>query len=94
MCARRASAFFFPWPIVFDPVGDCRRVALRGPALRFLVAPTHLAQEATDVVAVVADSELALDNLRNTGRGPQVGSVAGSDRPLQGSSRGIVSACR
>lgn len=83
MWARSLSAFFYPGPVVCDPVGYSVLVALRGAALGLLMAPAHLAQEPADVVAVVTDVELALDDFGDAGRGPKVGAVARGNRSLQ-----------
>src|SRR5207253_1281639 len=37
----------------------------------------------TDMIAVIADSELPLNHLGNAGRGPQIGSVTMRDRSLE-----------
>src|SRR5208282_1258853 len=37
----------------------------------------------TDMIPVILNSKLTLDQFRNTGRGPQIGSVTMGDRSLQ-----------
>ena len=86
LAARR---FFYLGPGGFDPTLDGGLVALDGPALRFLRAPTQTPQKAADVVDMITDAEGLGDDLSNPGARPQIRGItcrpgAAKQRRFQG----------
>ena len=78
-----AQRFFYPRPRSALPPFDGLVVPLQRPTLRLLVAPAELMHQSTDMIAVVADPELAPDQTRDAIACPQVRGVAVGDRTLQ-----------
>src|SRR5207249_8383147 len=75
-CGRPAAQrFFYPGPLLFLPALDLCIFPLQGAPLGFLRTPFQAVHQPTDMIAVIADSELPLNHLGNAGRGPQIGSV-------------------
>jgi hypothetical protein len=68
---------FYPGPFLLDPAADLVLIALHGPALGLLGAPSQGVQETTDMVDMVAQPESVLDELSYPGAGPQVGFESG-----------------
>ena len=78
-----AQRFFYPRPVFLLPAHDGLLVPLQGTSIRFLRAPVQTMHQASHVIAVVLDSELAPDQFRNAGGGPEIRSIAVHHRPLQ-----------
>ncbi len=78
-----AQRFFYTRPVPALPAIDDFVVPLQRPTLRLLVAPAELMHQSTDMIAVVADAELAPNQSCDAIARPQVRAVAVDDRPLQ-----------
>jgi hypothetical protein len=73
IAAPRRQAFFYPRPVLLDPVADGRLVALQGATRGLLRTPAQLMQQPSDMIDVIAHAEAALDQLRHPRAGPQIG---------------------
>src|SRR5438270_11956880 len=80
MWAPSRAAFFYPGPVPLFPAFDFSFLPLQRASLGFLRGPFQAVHQATDVGAVIADSELPLDNLSNADRGPEIRPVTLRDR--------------
>lgn len=78
-----AQRFFYTRPGSPLPAIDCLVVPLQRTTLRLLVAPAELMHQPTDMIAVVADPELAPNQARDAIASPQVCGMAVGDRSLQ-----------
>jgi len=83
MWAPSRAAFFYTKPIPALPAIDLLFVALQGATLRLLIAPAQLPEKPSHVIAVVADAELASNQLHHPIAGPQIGAVSMGHGSLQ-----------
>jgi len=86
LAARR---FFYPRPVGLNPTLDRRLVPFDGAALGFLRRPAQAAQDAPDMVDMIANAKPLLDDLGYTRTCPQVCRIADSpgpskQKPLEG----------
>src|SRR5947199_10139842 len=80
MWAPSRAAFFYPGPVPLFPAFDFSFLPLQRASRGFLRGPFQAVHQATDVGAVIADSELPLDDLSNADRGPEIRPVTLRDR--------------
>ena len=83
IAAPRRQAFFYPRPVLLDPVADGRLVALQRATRRLLRTPAQLMQQPSDMIDVIAHPEAVLDQLSHSRAGPQIGVKTGRLRTLQ-----------
>ena len=89
MWAASREAFFYPGPSGPLPLLDASFVALDGPAFGLLVAPVHLVEETSHVIAVIPNAEELLDHLGNPAGGPQGGARASGAATLPPSAAAV-----
>jgi|SRR5215207_497250 len=77
----RRRDFFYPGPVLGKPGADHLLVALGGLRLWLLHAPARLPQQVAQAAGVVADPELALDELPDARERPAVALEAGGHGP-------------
>jgi hypothetical protein len=81
--APSRAAFFYPRPVFLLPALDGLLVALHRATLGFLVAPIQAVHQPPDMIPMIVDSELALDQHRNSCCRPKIGAVALGHRSLE-----------
>src|SRR3989475_6666458 len=77
---RRAS-FFYPGPVLLDPLAHATIVALLGPRLGTLRTEAARPQQPPDVIRVVDDLEGVADEVDDPPAGPQTRAIARRFRP-------------
>src|SRR5438477_12406533 len=75
-CAALARLFFDLWPALVPPLGDGSIVALGGLLLWLLYAPAEVAQQATDMIAVLGYANHPAAQLGNPRLGPNLADEA------------------
>ena len=83
MTACSSTPLFYARPILASPGFDGKFIPLPGALFRFLTRPLQAAENLPHVARMVADAELALDDLRHPITGPQVGAITCVERTSQ-----------
>jgi len=81
--APSAAVFFYARPHMTFPVPDRLFVALSSPFVGYLATPAHCPHQLPDIRYSIADAELPTNDLANAAQCPEVGRIAGLQRPLQ-----------
>jgi hypothetical protein len=80
-CSSRP--LFYARPILASPAVDGKFIPLPGALFRFLTGPVQAAEDLPHVTRMVADAQLALDDVRDALASPQIGAVACVERSSQ-----------
>ena len=70
--ALRLEAFFNPGPLLLDPSSDLGLVPLDRPAFGPLGGPTEGAEEPTDMIDMIGNTEACVDKFGDPGACPQI----------------------
>src|SRR5439155_10183583 len=79
--APRCRSFFYPGPVVLNPLAHALIVALLGPRLRPLRTEATRTEQAADVIGMVDDLELLTNQIDDPPARPQACAIAGGFRP-------------
>src|SRR2546422_2197598 len=80
-CAPRRASFFYPGPVLPDPLAHAAIVALLRARLRPLGTEAARPQQPTDVIRMIDDLELVADDIDDPPARPQARGIASRFRP-------------
>src|SRR5438128_7069181 len=92
--APRRASFFYPGPVLLDPLAHATIVAFFGARLRPLRTEATRSQQAPDVIRMVGDLELVADDVDDSAARPQARAVARRFRPRHDQPRQLLALCR